>query len=239
MRKIAIFVEGQTELIFVREFLKIVYEYSGLHIECYTLFSDFKLRPEEYSYGNENEENYYQVINIGNDNAVLSRIKRRMASLTKAGFEKIIGLRDMYSSDYKQLSKTIDHGIINDFREGVEKQIAEIPNHEKIKFIFAIMEVEAWFLAMRSLIEKQHPELTIKKIKDELKFDLVNNDPEVTYFHPATILREIFQLVNMDYKKHKDELNAFFSHAEYADFEQLIIDNTKCKSFHLFFEEIL
>lgn len=239
MRKTAIFVEGQTELIFVREFLKIIYEYHGLHIECYTLFSDFNLRPEEYSYGNENEENYYQIINIGNDKAVLSRIKKRMPSLTKAGFEKIIGLRDMYSSEYKDRSKTINNDVIKSFREGVEKQLAEIPNHEKIKFIFAIMEVEAWFLAMTELIEKQHSELTIKRIKEELNFDLVKDDPEVTYFHPAIILKEIFQLVNMDYKKHKDELNAFFSHAQYQDFEQLIMDETKCESFHLFFKEIL
>ena len=53
-RKLAVFVEGQTELVFVREFLKQWYGYnvSIVGFDCYNLLAK-EFCDAEYRYGNE------------------------------------------------------------------------------------------------------------------------------------------------------------------------------------------
>ena len=50
MVKTAIFVEGQTELIFVREYLLKLYGYNGVEVACFTLFTDGSRNSTEYPY---------------------------------------------------------------------------------------------------------------------------------------------------------------------------------------------
>jgi len=105
MIKTAIFVEGQTELIFVREMLLKMFGYQNISLECYTLFTDSNFNSTEYPFPNPEAEYYFQIINVGNDASVLTRMLRRQRQLFKSGFSKIIGLRDMYSREYRKLSK--------------------------------------------------------------------------------------------------------------------------------------
>ena len=53
-RKLAVFVEGQTELIFVREFLKKWYNYDAnvVGFDCYNLLAN-EFRDVAYEYGSE------------------------------------------------------------------------------------------------------------------------------------------------------------------------------------------
>ena len=108
MKKIVIFVEGQTELIFTRELLLKCYEWQNIWIECYSLFNDRDLNPVDYSHKDPNAEFYYQIINIGNDTKVLSSILKRERYLfsSNQSFDKIIGLRDMYSKEYREAAKS-------------------------------------------------------------------------------------------------------------------------------------
>ncbi len=107
MRKFAIFVEGQTELITTREFLLREFEYA-VDIECRTLFKLSQLKKISYDYPNPSAEFHFQILNVGNDNAVLKRILDREQFMWNSGYEKIIGLRDMYSKAYREDSKIID-----------------------------------------------------------------------------------------------------------------------------------
>ena len=81
-RRLAAFVEGQTELVFVREFLKQWYGYdaSVIGFACYSLQNN-EFRDAEYQYG---------------------RILSRLAYLVSQGYQLVIGLRDMYSKQYVQ-----------------------------------------------------------------------------------------------------------------------------------------
>lgn len=94
MRKIAVFVEGQTELIFTRELILKCYEWQNVQLECYSLFNDGDLNPEDYAFPNPNASIYYQLLNIGNDKKVLSSILKREKYLFSANqaFDKIVGL---------------------------------------------------------------------------------------------------------------------------------------------------
>ncbi len=104
MTKFAIFVEGQTELITVREFLLREFSYL-ISLECRTLFKASELKKAEYDFPNPAAHIHFQIVNVGNDNAVLSRILVREGHMWTAGYERIIGLRDMYSQAYKELAR--------------------------------------------------------------------------------------------------------------------------------------
>ena len=101
MRKLAVFVEGQTELVFVREFLVKWFDYDGKKIgfNCYNLWNN-NLVDTSYQYGDEKSENYYLIVNVGNDTSVLGKLRARMPFLVKNNYDIIIGLRDMFSDLY-------------------------------------------------------------------------------------------------------------------------------------------
>lgn len=104
MKKVAVFVEGQAELILVRELLIKMYNYQNVGINCYNLICD-NLQYTPHPYGDKTAQNYYMIVNVGNDNSVLSKIFARASGLYEKGFTKIIGLRDVYGDVYKKFNK--------------------------------------------------------------------------------------------------------------------------------------
>ncbi|MDI9365395.1 MAG: DUF4276 family protein [Flavobacterium sp.] len=231
MIKTAIFVEGQTELIFVRELLLKVFQYQNIALDCFTLFTDGKFNTTEYPFSNAGANFYFQIINVGNDASVLSRIVRREQRLWKEGFIRIVGLRDMYSKDYRDavMNSTINQLVNEQFIKGTRARI----NSDKVYFCFAIMEVEAWILGLRESFLKLDATLTADYIKTQLGLNLVDNDPEITYFHPAAIVEKVFALANRKYDKSKGEASAILNSIDREDFISLYKSN-KCASFKEF-----
>jgi hypothetical protein len=244
MRKVAIFVEGQTELIFVREFLLKIFEYQNLNIRCFNLFTNNQSNATDYAFPNQINEAlpfYFEIINVGNDNAVLSRILRREAYIWNSGFHKIIGLRDMYGKAYREEAQNaqIDEVLNQQFKSGISEQLAkkaQRPND--IHLIFAIMEVEAWFLGFEEVFTNLDARLTIDFIQQNLDFDLSTIDPETTFFHPTKNLNEIYNLVNQAYTKSRGEIEALMSFLSKDDFELLEMNN-KCQSYSEFYNTIM
>lgn len=239
MRKIAIFVEGHTELIVVRDYLLTYFEYSNIDLQCRTLFSDGKLHHAEYDFPNSEAEYHYQIINVGNDNAVLSRILKRETYMWNAGYKKIIGLRDMYGKDYREESSVIDENINEKFVSGAEMTIAKIAKFpDQIKMCFAIMEVEAWFLAMDNLFAEIDLRLNNDFIKEKLGIDLNEIDPEKKIFHPANVIGNIYGLVNRKYRKKQGDIEAIVNKIDIQRFNELLL-SAKCDSFSKFHNEII
>jgi hypothetical protein len=232
--KTAIFVEGQTELVFVREYLLKSFDYQDISIDCYTLFTDSNFHPTEYAFSNDATTNHFQIINVGNDNAVLTRILNREKHLWNVGFSRIIGLRDMYSKSYRELAKEagkIDFDLNEKIKQSTKEQIekkAEKPN--QVHFSFAIMEAESWILGFHDCFEKINPLLTVDYIRTYLGFDLEKIDPETTFFHPAKTMEDIYQLANETYKKNKGNIEAIMASLQKDSFENLR-NGDKCASF--------
>ena len=238
MRKTAIFVEGQTELIFVREYLLRFFEYQNIDLQCRTLFSDGKYESAEYNAPNAEAGFHFQIINVGGDTAVLSRLLKREDHLWKAGYEKIIGLRDMFTEAYLNLSRTIDAKINARFLAASQKAINERASHpEKISLCFAIMETEAWMLGMLEVFEKIDKKLTPAFIKEQLKIDLENIDPEAAFFQPSKNMDEVFQLVGKSYGKKKGEVEAIAKVSSKENFEHLLT-KPSCSTFNQFHEAV-
>lgn len=234
MRKIAIFVEGQTELIFVREYLLKIHDYQGIRIGCYTLFTDTALLPAEYDFGPLDAPIYFQIMNVGMDGNVLSRILSREKFLIHQGFSLIVGLRDMYSKDYRSScpSASIDGELNRKFKAGTNATIqSKAADPTRIHFQFAIMETEAWLLGEPIIFERINPLLTVEYISASTGFDLAESDPETTIYHPAKFLDQIMRLNGgSGYDKSKGEVNSIVSHIFKEDIHALI-DSGKCASF--------
>jgi Domain of unknown function (DUF4276) len=238
MRKIALFVEGQTELIVVREYLLRWFNYSNISIECRTLFTDGKFHTAPYDFPTPTPQYFFQIINVGNDNAVLSRILKREEYMWNAGYDKIIGLRDMYSKDYREITHRIDANVNNDFINAHEETInTRAKNPKNIAVCFAIMETEAWFLGLSHIFEQMDARLTHLFIQENTAHDLENNDPEKTVFHPAAVLNDIYNLIGQKYKKHEGDIEAILNLTDKTDFENLL-NKDKCQSFNQFHEAI-
>lgn len=239
-RKIAIFVEGQAEYIFVRDFLCNWYEYDGnkLGIECLALRSE-RFNTVPYPFGNRESENYYQIVNVGNDRSVLSKMLKEAARLKNAGFQLIVGLSDMFGDDYHKAvqTRTIDESINQKFKNTRQRIINDSAHKDMLCYCFAIMEVEAWILGMSSILKHIDGYLTHSLILEQLQID-IDADPEKTYYHPAQILNNIYRLVGKQYGKHEGDIYKITSILGKDDYIELI-ESGKCKSFKEFAEEIL
>jgi hypothetical protein len=99
------------------------------------------------------------------------------------------------------------------------------------------MEVEAWLLGMNRLPMVIDSSLTAVSIKESLDIDL-SQDPEMSIYHPAVVLKSIYNLSGKTYGKHTDDTEKIISQLLREDFEQLY-SSGKCQSFQQFVDAIL
>jgi len=238
MRKIAVFVEGQTELIFTRYLLMQHFE-SEIAFTCFRLYKKGQYQPVSYNYENPNSIFHYRLYLVGNDEGVVEELLMMENKLWNEGFEKIIALRDMYSRFYREFSASISAEINNKFIEKYQKTIqkrASKPN--QIHFRFSIMEVEAWFLGMNSLFEKIEPILTTAYIQENLGYNLDEIDPERFFFNPADNVSDIFSLAGRKYNKKIGDSEAICSNISLTDIMGLL-DQPKCNSYNEFLNALI
>lgn len=238
--KIAVFVEGQTELVFVREFLKMWYGYDANEIgfSCYSLHSN-QYHDTSYSLGSEDSSNYYIIVNVGNDNSVLSKVIARVGYLRNKGYQMVIGLRDMYSKMYVQDVKNhkINDKVTQDHISDVKGYLKKEKLDDFVDIHFAIMEIEAWFLGMPHFFEGLSESLTKDNIESKVGIN-IDDDPEKTYFHPAVVVNKIYRIEGKQYDKHLSEISSIMSHLTKEDFVQLM-KSGKCLSFKNFVESLV
>ena len=166
----------------------------------------------------------------------------RAEELGNAGFSSIIGLRDMFCDLYHQAST---HGrvistLLNDkFIHAAQNVIdqSKLSNKKDIHLYFAIMEVEAWLLGLNRLPIMIDSTLEATEIKEKLGIDL-SQDPEKSIYHPAVVLKKIFELSERSYDKHTADAEKILSLLNREDFEQLYRSG-KCQSFQLFVDAVV
>lgn len=238
MKKIAIFTEGQTELIFIREFLFRIVDPSKLSIECYELLA-YKLSSVPFSYYSPDPEVHFMIIDVHGDEGVLSSIREREKHLIeKGGYDKIIGLRDMYSKVYRKLSpRVINDSVTQKLIQTYSLSIQNMTYNNKIKLYLAIMEIEAWFLAMYDIFQKIDKKLTVDIIKRNLGIDLKIIDPQSVFYKPEEQIRAIFGLCGRRYDKKKGDAENICSKMDLIDFDNAR-ENNRCSCFDDFYQGI-
>jgi len=238
LKKIAIFTEGQTELIFIRNFLLRVMDPSKLSFECYDLLGQ-KFSSVPYRYPNPSAEVHFLIVNVNSDEKVLSSIRDREKDLIKTGgYEKIIGLKDMYGGEYRKHSpRVINRQISNMIIQRANQTIKGMTYFDRIKLYFAIMEIEAWFLGMYNLFQKIDSLLTVEYIKQNLGIDLKSVDPQKEFYKPSDQVRSIFQLCGRKYKKKPEEIECICSNIDSSSLNAAT-ENNRCMCFADFYREI-
>ncbi|MBO1056310.1 MAG: hypothetical protein HEQ27_07190 [Dolichospermum sp. JUN01] len=105
MKKLAIFVEGKTEQIFVNKLLREIAGTINISIEIQSQegrkFVEVIMKDIETSA----TKFFVLIYNSGSDIRVASDMKKQYKKLTESGYERIIGLRDIYPISIIQKSK--------------------------------------------------------------------------------------------------------------------------------------
>ena len=226
--RISIFVEGQTERIFVEKLLDEYLSPTKFTRESRILHGDkaisFYVRAIE-----ADAPLYVLICDVMGDGTLTSAILERGGNmLRKEGYSFLLGLRDLYNIPRADKDRNYKF---------TEELIKKKGFDEKIKIVFAIMETEAWFLADHSLFKKIDKLLTPEYIKERLGKDLINYDPEL-YPKPANIIDDIYRLVGRRYKKKEDDS---YQIAYRINYTFLCVDTPEMKkiaSFHYFLKQL-
>jgi len=206
MLKVAFFVEGQTERIFIEQLLDNYFTHPYFNVSSVELVSGKAKYVTKGNYDHDEVNLSFLIFDVQNDSKVLSAIGERANALKFKDYQFIIGIRDVYPAKREEIP------IINQtFHEIIQAENVE----DVASLILAIMEIEAWFLSDSTIFPRINNQLTIEWINNELNID-IENDRVEDYNHPAAILNSIFSLIGSRYRKRKEEVHNICHHIEYC-----------------------
>ncbi len=209
MKKIAIFVEGQTEQMFVHKLLTEIAGVQNITIELkkfggckkptITVVPKTQAQPIDPQY----EALIYDC--AGGD-GVKSRIDEALkGGLPEAGYVEIIGLVDLYPKRIHELEK-FEAGL-------VIREKTPIP----CSIVIAVHEIETWFLAEYNHFLCIDPKLTSEFISSQPQIDFNPFTDDMTLqYHPAEDLRNIYRLVGKTYDKSKKKVERTVDCLDYS-----------------------
>jgi hypothetical protein len=182
MKKIALFVEGQTETIFISEMIRQVFDEKKVNIAVHNIKYN-KIRIDTFK-TDTTKEYYFLLYNCGSDDKVKSNIKDNYQKLQQADFIHIIGLQDLFNPQRKK--KGLDD---KRFKETIN---ADIPQTIPARIYFSIQEIEAWFIADETHYQRISSALSIEKVNSIAGIDIQKDDTEKIP-HPTVVLDKIYK----------------------------------------------
>lgn len=165
MRRLAIFVEGYTELLFADRIIQEIADKNKLVIEHRKIRGGRNVAKTyidlQIPASTDGKTLYILIVDCGGDRVVSQRIREEQKYLTNAGYEKIIGLRDVYpdfkKTEIPKLRASANYGI----------KTSLVP----VQIVFSVMEIEAWFLAEHNHFPLIDPAITVNAISNTLGFN--------------------------------------------------------------------
>lgn len=218
MNKLAVFVEGYTETVFVEELIEEIAGKSNVLIEHRVIYGGTntkrRMRLVKAARPDTGQKYFVLIFDCGGDNQVKTRILEEHNNLTSNGYLEIIGIRD----------------VRPDFTHAeIPKLEANLPKYVKtslipVQFILAVMEIEAWFLAEVTHFARIDPSITVQAIRTRLGFDPENDNMEQRTF-PSDDLNQCYAIGGRSYLKHnaRDTVDAL-------DFALIYME--LCNKFH-------
>ncbi len=214
MKKLAAFVEGQTEQIFVQKLLEEASGKKRIAIESQQAFGGQSgnrvFRIIQAAAIESKQQFYAQIVDCRSDTRVKSDVVENYAGLVASGFETIFAIRDVYP-------KFIPKDISN-LRGGLRYGVKSKP--VTVQFILGIMEIETWFISEHTHFQKLDTRLTPDFIKKQLGFDPSVDDIQLRS-HPAEDLDNIYGLVGLSYKKNRSQVQHVVN---LLDYERLYLE---------------
>jgi hypothetical protein len=215
MKKVAIFVEGQTELHFVHRLVTEIAGHGAVRVALWLHRGGALHEIRVEGAPEETAEVFVMLVNCGGDEGVKSFILERRESLAAKDFKMIIGLRDLFPITPEKRER---------FEAGLTSGL-DFPG-QTIRIFLAVAEVEAWFLNESTHYEKVDPALTLGRIRAETGFDPESPSIETDVPHPATVLKNIYALVGKRYRKREAETHSLISHLDFDEIYTTVRDNS-------------
>jgi hypothetical protein len=215
---------------------KYQWDWTKVQIECLNL-DPLDAANDLRDFGSDDAPDYFLIYDSGSDTSVVSDIRERFQGHMDQSFDKVVGLRDVYSESYIDLyGRHFDQQNIADFIKDIQAPLEELDRTGFIRVRFAVMETEAWMLALSDVFQKIDNSLDADSLKTKAGVD-VNSDPQTAYFHPYAKLEAIFKSIGKSYSKHWREIKEFVFKLKWTDFESLY-DSGKCQSFREFYDSV-
>lgn len=210
MKRIAFFVEGLSEQLFLEKLLLEVFSCNKIAVESRKMRGGTRVPVTITQITTPtptvNTEYYILIYDCGGDSNVGSYIRDQRESLKNHGYIKIIGIRDVYPaftrSEIPRLIRSIHFGIPQ----------KDLP----VKFILSIMEIESWFLAEETHYAKINASLSVSLIQSNLGFNPASYDTQL-FDMPAIKLNEVYQLVSMRYSKESASISRTINALDFAN----------------------
>lgn len=204
MKKLALFVEGQTEQIFVRNLLM---ELAGrqnivFHEEQVHGAGLIPLRSDPIA----NEQYFALLVDCRGDEQVASTILNQLPSIAKANYDLVLGLRDLYPQPRANLAS---------LKAALEKEFGST-TAPKVQVVVAVMEVEAWFAQEYTHFPRINSSLNMPAIKAVTGCDPSNDNTE-DLDHPAKYMNDAYQVAGERYAKSRRHVERTVSAIDYVE----------------------
>jgi hypothetical protein len=194
MNKMAIFVEGYTELEFVGKLILEVADVNSITIEKRQIRGGTtcprRAKLIQAHRPGQPHSHFFLIFDCGNDNLVKSRMIEEYPNLVSAGYSKILCQRDVYPDFTLSDLPRLERGL----------PIKVKTNPIVVTFILSVMEIEAWFLAEHTHFGRIDPGITVPAIIANCGFDPVNDDMQQRP-HPAADLEACYAIAGKNYTK--------------------------------------
>jgi hypothetical protein len=208
MKKIALFVEGQTELVFAKELVRHLALARRLCIST-AKFEGGKNHARhlvEFKMGKHRSvaQAYVMIYDCGGDERVKTDIIEQLPGLSRAGYACVIGIRDVYPNG----------AHLEQIRRFLYAGIPKTPT--EVRICLAVQEVEAWFLAEEHHYARMRPGFRLWQASEIAGIDLAHESTEGIP-HPAQTLREIYTTMGFGYRKSKMQVERLVEHLDYQN----------------------
>lgn len=213
IKKAVFVVEGQTEQIFLLEFINHLVALTACHVELQKYHGNVITIVTSRGPNEEQATHSILIINVENDEKTLSFIEDNIEGFKKKNIQGIFGLRDRYTGDRKK-------NPVNPEKIDNRMNLLSLTHGMRIELTVAIEEIEAWFLSVPSFFEKFDKTLTLEMASRAAQIDLATANVE-TVVHPASIIDRVLKSVGLRYRKRLDDSHKI---AAVLDYDTLYLE---------------
>ena len=216
MKKLAIFVEGLTEQLFVTRFVTAIAGKHAVAIQQSRVTGNRnkgQWRRVWASTQGAGQKYFVLIVDCSSDSRVKSEIRDHYDSLVSAGYSAIIGIRDVFPDfDYADLPR---------LRVGLEYRMKTKPI--RVTFALGVMEIETWFICEHTHFTRLDARLAPEYISSKLDFDPSRDDIQQRQT-PAADLDEVYRLVGLRYKKDRQCLQRTLDLLDYGSLYLSVVE---------------
>ena len=217
MKKIAIFVEGQTEQFFINKLLIEIAGEKNIAIILKKFIGKGQPKkdvyPKSLSQG-ISPKHTALIYDCGSDESVKTRILEEYQNLFSQDYTEIIGIRDLHPlENLQKLESRLLNGLIKNGR------ITEAALPYNTSIIVAVYEIEAWFLSECnhfSCIDINLTKELISRHASRLGFDPYIDDMTLLP-KPSDCLKDVYQIVGKTYSKKKNHIERTVECLDYSN----------------------